>query len=105
MNFLVPVLRTHQLVALAMTGLMLLLGTLVLVRTGRACLVYLCLFLMHAWVLEITKAPPVGASFNTSPSEPGVIGGGVRGGGILVGLFGYPRSGAKPSLPRGPVLG
>ena len=36
----------------------------------------------------VTKAPPVGASFNISRSEPGVTGRGVRGGvGGLVGFF------------------
>ena len=45
----------------------------------------------------ITKAPREGASFITSQCELGVIGGEGGGGGgwpKLVGLFGYPTSGA-----------
>ena len=53
----------------------------------------------------------MGASFNTSRSEPGVIGGGAGGGGggggpILVGFFGYPRSGAgKTIVAKGACFG
>ena len=49
----------------------------------------------------------VGASFNTSRSELGGCGvGGGGGGGILVGFFGYPRSGAgKTIVVKGACFG
>ena len=60
-------------------------------------------------VALVTKAPREGASFITSQSELGVIGGGGGGCGgrwpKLVGFFGYPPSGAGKNPWLGACFG